>query len=140
LAHILLACLLLIGATGLVVNKHYCQNELKNTALFLKAKDCHSSLQAMNCPMHGDMAGHSDNEERKDCCDDKTEYLKAEEEQITHTLKWALKKNVFVPSSAAWLPLSSLGSRQHRHIVPYLNYKPPLIVYDLQPRLQTFLL
>lgn len=88
--------------------------------------------------MHADMGGHSGDAERKDCCDDETEYLKAEEDQIVSTFEWELKKPVPV-LLAACHPMIKAAESAERQLLHYLNYKPPLIVYDLSLRLQTFL-
>lgn len=92
----------------------------------------------MACPKHAEMADHTGQMEKRGCCDDETEFLKADEDQIVSYFEWDLKKPVPVLIAAGWPSQMDLhpGDRQIPH---YLNYKPPLIVYDLPVRLQTFL-
>jgi hypothetical protein len=138
LPHIILALVLLIGSAGLVVNKHYCQNQLKSTAFFLKAKACHQVSKQRSCPMHADMAEHSGIREHKGCCDDETEYLKADEDQIVSSFAWQLKRPIPVRIDRTW-PEPPEWPSSDRQTLHYLNYKPPLIVCDLPVALQTFL-
>lgn len=133
LLHIVLAQLLLLSSFGLVVNKHYCQDQLKSVAFFAEAKSCHTANMPANCPMHGT----SDTED-KGCCDNESEYLKADLEQ-------------FVTSPSTWpdideikLPLPPFHDfhelvRQLASKPSFLKYKPPALVADLTIRLQTFI-
>ena len=134
LIHIVLAFLFFISSTGLVINKHYCQNELKNMALFVKAEGCHTMKQ-MSCPMH---SSPEDENPEKGCCDDETEYVKVDEEQqiqpseINIQVNPVLMSVLFVTLNLDWPSLD-------KQSIHYLNYKPPLIVCDLPVSLQTFL-
>lgn len=138
LANTVIAFLLLVGSTGLVVNKHYCQNELKSTALFLAARSCHQSNQQPGCPMHREMAGGMDQDDQKGCCDDQSEFLKSDKDQIVPTLD-VVPSDIPVSSAAgAAYVLSSDRPSPDRQTIHYLNYKPPLIVSDLSVRFQIF--
>lgn len=135
LFHIILALLLFISSTGLVINKHYCQNELKSIALFVKAKACHSDSAMKNCPFHNPPDGEK---KEKDCCNDETEYVKVDEEQLTPTVEYNLPLNP-VLISTLFVVLNFELPAFDKQTLHYLNYKPPLIVCDLPVRLQTFL-
>lgn len=76
--------------------------------------------------------------ERKDCCDDQTEYLKVEEDQILPSFEIDLQKIIPV-ITIAYLSKKSMAYIIDRLTTHYLNYKPPLIVCDLSIRFQTFL-
>lgn len=132
-----------------MINKHYCQGELKNTAILVKAKTCHETASKTHkfgdhhemppsCPMHQSKgSGHED--EKKDCCNDKSEFVKLDiDQEITNFELLNIKLPVF---SGTFLnaDLSSLEDVE-TYPVHYLNYKPPLIVCDFPISLQTFLL
>lgn len=135
IGHIILAILLFIGSTGLVINKHYCQDELKSMAVFQKAKSCHAAKQTSACPMHAQQ--EQDDDQSGGCCDDQSEMVKVEQEQTFPVLGMELQLSIaMLPPSAMAFDLSSLPSI---HLLPeYLHYKPPPLVCDLPVLLQTF--
>ncbi len=75
--HIFLACLVLVSTTGLTINKHYCKNELKNVAFFVKAKACHETKK-VTCPHHQPT-------DEKPCCENTTDYFIADTDQVYPT-------------------------------------------------------
>jgi len=83
LAHITLAFLLFFSSTGLLMNKHYCQDKLKSVALFAQAKTCQHT-KTVPCAVHGTMTV-PDNE-AKGCCDNESEYLKADTDWVASVL------------------------------------------------------
>lgn len=123
---------------GVTVNKHFCQNELKSVALFVKAKACHNKKVKVPCPVHGFMMVEQEDSDDKGCCDDETEIIKNDEEQIAPTLSEemllspALVATLFV---ALQMELPQLDQRT----LHYLNYKPPLLICDHPRELQVFL-
>ena len=133
--NIILALLVFISSSGLVLNKHYCMNELKNTALFFKAKSCHEESPMANCPMHKHMASS----EKKDCCNDETEYIKSEVDQIQTIADGLSLKHLFQPG-IFWTPLSIDSPTFYKQLIHYLNYKPPLLACGLWVRFQALLL
>lgn len=137
--HITLAVLLFISSTGFVVNKHYCQDELKSMALFIQAEACHKEKAVRSCPFHASPHEEGQQKEgKKGCCDDKAEYVKSDDEQLAQSFKIDLELNP-VLVSAINVPLSIELPSIDEHSLHYLNYKPPLIVFDIPVRLQTFL-
>ena len=130
--HIILAVLLFISSTGFVVNKHYCQNELKSMAIFHKAEPCHQEKAMKSCPMHS-----SGEKEKKGCCDDETEYVKASDEQVASSFQIDLQVTpvllaaIFVVFN---IELPALDS----NTLHYLTYKPPIVLNDLSVLLQVF--
>lgn len=132
----MLALILFISATGLVLNKHYCQDQLKSIALFVEAKACHEQKAKKPCPMHAAM--DQDQEDSKKCCDDETEYVKVEQEQINQTFE--VDASIPLPFLAAFVdaflvdhPITDKAS------IDFFNYRPPILVYDQPVVLQTFL-
>lgn len=91
-----------------------------------------------NCPLHnppGDKEPQK--EEKKGCCDDQTEYVKAEDEQLVQAFKIDLQLDP-VLISAIFVALSIELPTIDTQTLHYLNYKPPLIVCDVPVSLQTF--
>ncbi len=91
----------------------------------------------VSCPMHSTEQPHGE-KKSKDCCDDETEYLKSETDQIATASQLEIDVipfllSVLIVAFQIDLPSIDLQSLQ------YLNYKPPQIVCDLPVRLQTFL-
>ncbi|MGA1582664.1 MAG: HYC_CC_PP family protein [Saprospiraceae bacterium] len=87
--HIFMAVQLFASSIGLVVNSHYCQDELKSHALFQKPPSCHELAAEHNhppgCPMH-QKSGETPCDKSPDgpssgCCDDTSHILRAEQEQ-----------------------------------------------------------
>ncbi|MEZ4991266.1 MAG: hypothetical protein R2824_12670 [Saprospiraceae bacterium] len=138
LSHIILAILVFIGTSGLVINKHYCQNELKSIAVFHKAESCHSKKDMAACPMHAKKDQEQGENERKDCCNDHSEIVKIDQEQSFPSLDLHLSSPPVVqPPFPPTLVLSIQMS--DRHSLDYLNYKPPLIICDIPVMLQSLL-
>jgi len=138
ITHITLAFLVLLSSTGLVANMHYCQNELKNFSFFLETDPCPNEMIKVVCPMHTQGNDHEKPVEKKGCCDDETHFVKLPVEQEAQTFQVELLTDFLL--TALIPPTSeSLGIESDRKFSPYLNYKPPLIICDVQTRLQTFL-
>ena len=135
LLHITLALLTFLSTTGLVLNQHYCQSELRSQALFVKAENCHSAKKNMPkaCPMHA-----PDSDQEKDCCDDETHLLQLDEDlqQTTFEYKKLQQPQLLLTALILLgreLPTFEISSPH------YLNYRPPLLVCDRPVLLQTFL-
>ena len=137
IGHIILALLIFISSTGFVLNMHYCQDELKSMAIYFEAEACHQEKEMASCPMHN-AENHHGEKESKGCCDDETEYLKSETDQIATASEVEINVNPVLLSAllvALQIELPSIDTQS----LQYFNYKPPLIVCDLPVRLQTFL-
>ena len=136
IAHITLAFLLLLSSTGIVFNKHYCGSELKSMAVFMEATPCHHAKARKACPLHGSGDEEYQNE-KKDCCNDKTEYVKSDNEQIAQFSQINLKNlpvlldTVFAVFTIE-LPVTDF------HTLHYLTYKPPIVLNDISVLLQVF--
>ncbi len=140
LIHLQLAILVFVSSTGVVLRKHYCQDQLKNTTFFVQPESCHRST-AKSCPMHAAKPAcphhQSPQEDKKKCCDDHAEFLKVDHEQqfdfgASHLLdlKPVLASTFLLQN---WkLPQADLQQ------VAYLHYRPPLLDEDLPVLLQTF--
>jgi hypothetical protein len=138
LFHSALIGILLLSSSGVVVNKHYCQDELRSVRVFAAAEPCHQGEQKPACPFHPGPQ-HSDEPKRKGCCDDTSEYVKVNSEQSfpdQQLSQWVYPPAPAVPPTRIRLVA---GPTVTRRIIPYRRYKPPLIVRDFQVELQRFL-
>lgn len=62
-----------MSSTGVTVNSHYCLDELKEMALFVPVKKCCGDKKVeVSCPTEEFQFS------QKDCCKDKTDYIKAD--------------------------------------------------------------
>ena len=138
LFHITLSLLLFVSSTGVVVNEHYCQDKLKSMALFVKAEACHVEKAGKACTMHASSSrDHHPSFKKKNCCDDRTEYFKSNDNQLTQSFELGLLKNINLiaaPIAAFYNPLPLLEA----HFPTYNHYKPPIVCDDWQPMLQVF--
>jgi len=120
------------------MHSHYCQEELRSLSIFLPARNCHErALQGMpaDCPMHKGHQAPSD-EKEKNCCDDRVNYLKDDQEAMVQLPSLIANSQVaFVLLAVRILP----ATQTDRRSIQYYNYKPPLIVCDRSLVLQTFL-
>ncbi|MCI5092686.1 hypothetical protein [Phaeodactylibacter sp.] len=137
--HILLAVLLLISSTGLVLSKHYCNGDLKSTALFAEAAPCHQNKKLKSCPAHGTMpVSDEDAPQKKGCCDTETDFVKVDDDQVEASLEFNLFDYPALFATlvvlAGFSPVDEDDKSRH-----YFTYKPPLLICDLPVRLQTFL-
>ena len=137
--HIALASLVYFSSLGVLFNKHYCQEELKGFAFFLEAENCHERAARAemppNCPMHGSDSPESDHE--KDCCEEESQYLKLELEHFSPD-RSGISADIdhFVAGDVGYSSPICHSSTP----VEYLNYRPPLLFFDLAVLQQVFLL
>ncbi len=92
------------------------------------------------CPMHqADGCNGHEKGEKRGCCDDRTDYYKADEAQDGKYFQPLLLK---APAFTAALPLrlSIVIPTTDKHTLRYLTYRPPIVCSDLPVLLQSFLL
>ena len=102
---------MLVSSSGLLLNKHYCQGELRSVAVFAKPKTCHEvALGKMmpSCPMHQQMAEGDQAKEDKGCCDNRSAFLKITDQQVLPDVGQKVVAPVFFPVFAA--PVAVLSS------------------------------
>lgn len=138
--HIILAALLMISSSGLLINKHFCQDRLKDIRLFAKAKPCHvASAKSDNhqhppsCPFHP--AKQKDDTSNNSCCEDESSFLKLEVEKdipVQGEVKLTLTLFCATFEGPSW------KSQQWR-TAAYSYYKPPLLRQDRMVLFQSFL-
>lgn len=134
--NITLAFLILAVSSGVTFNLHYCQNQLEKIALFSVPENC-CALTKSCCAGKEEMACHKGDDHDDNCCDDKSEFVKFDEQ---YTVKQEAKLDTKLPLVAAVTILvlnPSLITASSS--VDYLNYKPPLIERDIPVHFQSFL-
>lgn len=139
-----MAALVYISSMGVVLNAHFCKGKLKALSVFSSAEKCQEDALATmpaDCPMHQAKQAHcqnpvSEKDGDKDCCDNKTQYLKDDQEQPFQMSYLDLTPDL-VAALFVLLPIDFPETDDQTH--HYLTYKPPLIVCDIPVSLQTFL-
>ena len=133
LLHITLIFLLILSSVGVVLNKHYCQDELRSVHLFAQAKSCQQLPERPSCPLHPPT---DQQDEHKGCCDNTSEYHKADTEQQQSESK---SESTYFPAPISGPIIGIFPFPQFlRQRIAYLHFKPPLLSLDLTVRLQVF--
>lgn len=125
-----LGILIVFSSMGFSLSKHYCQGELKETALFVKAKACHE-VEKASCHKHPTGLA------QENCCNDEQDYIKGID------LETSLLIKVCAPDLPAVInkPLSFFTkSIFNKELIRFSNSPPPLIVKDIIIFVQSFLL
>ena len=131
IVHSLLSAIILLSSTGMVVQMHYCMDELQSVSLFVKPDHCHPVAEN-TCPFHAKQ------DKKKSCCSEESGFAKLQIEQMPIALDGVLELD--------WLMLGvlledSLVQDQSERSQPhYLNYKPPLLACDIPVAVQRFLI
>lgn len=123
---------MLVSSFGLVVNRHYCQDQLKSIGYYVKAETCHTANMPASCPMHG-----SSSPEDKGCCENESDFVKADFEQIIQASDLVQDVHPQVFPIIRYNNDEALLAADGEALT-YLNYRPPPLVYDLSIRFQIF--
>ena len=129
--HIILATAVLLSTTGVTINRHYCQNRLVDTALFVQANACKGMpVKATPCAKHPA-------KQKRNCCKDKSEFHKPDLNK--QLVKIAYKAFQFSWTLALeWPEMRPEISQVEQKIISYLHYRPPLIRLTTSALLQVF--
>lgn len=131
--HITLIFSLLTSSVGMVVNRHFCRNELKRTAIFVKAASCHAAdaKTPLNCPHHQEKKGL----DKQDCCNNTSYFFKtSQEQQFEFTGMPVLHFPAALSPCLAEMdrPLSATVALSGKY------YRPPPLMADLSITFQVF--
>lgn len=131
--HIILVITVLLSSAGILVNKHFCEKELKSISFFTKAKNCHESNKT--CPRHKTTAPE---EEEKNCCENEVEYYKIDQDQDIQTLSFELLNPNFLQAFIAVFiqPFTAFAENESHQ---FLTYRPPIVSKDIVVAFQRFL-
>ncbi len=137
-----LALWIMIISAGVVVDLHYCQNKIKNFALYTEAESCHQSEDV--CPMHkkscsmDDMQCNNDNDGEDNCCHNEKKIVKSkvkytfDKSSIAKPFDFAVVHHTFVIDD------SNVGG--HNSIKPIYVDRPPPRDIDFQSLYQSYIL
>ncbi|WP_373056407.1 hypothetical protein [Zunongwangia sp. H14] len=125
-----LALLVLFSTSSFVVDQHFCGKFLVDSAVFSKAE---------SCGVHFHEQSSSQKEDLRDlCCNQKKIIVDGQDELQSSIAKHELFQQVFlVVSPSLWV---HIFKEQTRQAVPFKNYSPPLLVYDIPTLNQVFLI
>ena len=136
---------MLVSSTGFSIDLHFCQGNLKSFSFLGEAKSCHA-MELMKSCSHQKKACHAApvvQEEsadcQKDCCSNKKIEISADEDAQKIQVESLTPKQIkFVTAFVKTFVLGHTDLSQH--IIPHLNYKPPLLNKDITILIQSFLL
>ncbi len=116
-----------------MVNKHFCLDQLQSVAIFLEAEHCPFEVPR-EAPCHT-----SDEQiQKKSCCSSESEYHKLDQDSVAAEFEFAFSNlipHLFILPEDYAADVQTYGEV----LVPYLKYKPPLVVSDITIELQVFL-
>ena len=136
-----LAFLVLFATSSFSVDKHFCCDELVSVSFFGKANDCEKLSKVKDCE---DSFKESNNSEKlcssqdKGCCSDETIIKKSDKSKITTKLK--LENEIITFSSLFYYTYINLFKHLEQLVVPFKNYRVPLISKDIHVLNETFLI
>jgi len=116
----------LFSTLSFTIESHYCGNNLIDTAIFSKVKDCSGEVQSTNL-------------NKKSCCKSEVEVIKG---QNKLKIDDYFKVNLNFKYQAIALPISCLllYASLPKHTIPNRYYLPPKLVYNVQILDQIFLI
>lgn len=121
---ILMAVLVLFSTVSFTVEKHYCAGNLIDVAIFSKVKKCGDNLEGVSM---------------KSCCEDEVEIVKGQDDlQFSSFEDIDLENQIFITSFLC--SYSNLFESLPKQIIPFKDYSPPNLVYDIQVLDQVFLI
>ena len=134
--HILLAFLVISSSSGLVVNQHYCFDDLVSVAYFLPANSCIPAQKKEPSGSHSQQVPQK-KIDRKSCCSNQTDLLKVAQEQQGQffELQVHVEKVVhpfLLGTLSMGFPIPATDN------IYYVNYRPPLLAKDISVHLQVF--
>ena len=133
--HIVLASTVSLSSSGFVIQKHYCQDELKEYSLYWKTSGCENHTKKKPaCPFHPEPVS-----EEKGCCENETEIVKLEQAYTISSFDFSVFDIQHLVGPV--IPRVKIGfAGSEIYISHFLTYKPPPLVRNFPVSLQTFLL
>ena len=132
-----LAFTLFISSSGLLIQTHFCQNQLQSISIFLNPESCHKN------PDHHCNAGTKkccktkQTREKDNCCHSKKNYVKLDLDQ--YFFKQSLKEKKNHSNTPQIIANRQAFSFFTPEKIKFFRYKPPLIEFDFQTVFQIFL-
>jgi len=121
---VLMAFLVLFSTVSFTVEKHYCGGNLIDVAIFSEAKKCGENMEQSSM---------------KPCCKDEVEVVKGQDElKFSAFEDLDLSEQVVIVTFA--LEYTNLFESLPKQIIPFKDYSPPNLVFDIQVLDQVFLI
>ena len=121
----------------LLIQAHFCQNQLQSISLYVKPQSCHKDTTHRCNAISKKCCEKKEVPDKDDCCHNTFDFKKLDLDQYLFKYFLIDKKIDFVGIlnyQNFQLPTSPFQQK-----VKFYNYKPPLIEFDLQPMYQVFL-
>lgn len=121
-----LALLVLFSTMSFTVDKHFCGTYLVDQAIFSEAQDC-----GMEHPSEGEMTA-------EDGCSDQKISVEGQDDLKISFNDLELPQQVFLASFT--FSYVELFQELPQQFIPFSDYSPPLLVYDIHLLDETFLI
>ncbi|MEZ4792024.1 MAG: hypothetical protein R2783_00660 [Gelidibacter sp.] len=117
---LLMAFLVLFSTVTFTIEKHFCGDELIDLAMFSKANNCGTDVEAMKLT----------SVEKENCCKDEVEVVKGQDKlKLTSFEDLHLQQQLFITSFA--YTYINLFEGLPQQVIPHKNYSPPNLVADI---------
>lgn len=127
---VFMATLVLFTTMSFTVDMHYCGETLIDFSLFQNAETCGmEQLQTDNCE-----EGISE----KSCCTDKQIVIEGQDDLKFSIDKITFEQQVFV--ATFFYTYINLFEGLDTNVIPFRDYKPPLLIRDIQKLHETYLI
>jgi hypothetical protein len=121
---LLMAFLVLFSTVSFTVEKHFCGDNLIDTAVFTKVQGCGMEMSSS---------------EKKQCCKDELEVVKGQDKlKLSKFEELPVHHQGFITSFA--YSLLNLFESIDKEIVPHIDYSPPNLVADIQVLDQVYII
>jgi hypothetical protein len=119
-----MSLLVLFSTVSFTVEKHFCGDNLIDVAIFSEAKKCDEKMEQTS---------------KKSCCKDEFEVVKGQDELIFSSFEdLELNQKILITTFA--FTYSNLFESLTKQIIPFKDYSPPNLVFDIQVLDQVFLI
>lgn len=131
IAAFLMAFTVLLSTLSFTVDKHYCGDVLVDTAIFGKAKTCGMEMEQSTANSDCSIT-------KKNCCSEKQEVIKGQNELKTTYNTLSLAQQTFVISFVN--SYASLFEVLENNNTTYTHYFPPIVVKNIHQLHESYLI
>tara|TARA_Y100000814_G_scaffold256835_1_gene205711 strand:- start:397 stop:819 length:423 start_codon:yes stop_codon:yes gene_type:complete len=128
-----LAALILLSTSSFTVDMHFCCNKLVDMSLIGKAKVCAEKVQKKKEPTK-----QCTTLQEKDCCSNQS-FVKTGDDTIKKT-NTQLEAETIIFLNTFFYVYVNLFEGLEKNIVPFKQYRPPLLSKDIQILHETYLI
>lgn len=119
-----MAILVLFSTVSFTIEKHYCAGNLIDVAIFTEVDKCGDNMEELSM---------------KSCCMDEVEVIKGQDElKYSSFEEIDFEKQIFLTTFV--YSYTNLYESLPKQIIPFKDYSPPNLVYDIQVLDQIFLI